>query len=327
MADSLIICAKNVVFPQGQCEEGPFDVVIEKGLIAAIDKCTGKCGSDKLTCHFLTPGFVDIHNHGMGGADDVAEFWCNPGFTRAKLVQSGTTSFLATVVFPEHPLSSKTDKLLQTLESQVGLFDGEGAVLEGIHSEGPIITDLGGLPGSYNDMTANEFEQLLDKMHHLKIMTISPHAEASSNFERIKCLLKRGIGPALGHDKQASEDEILAALSLSKTQQFHLTHLFNVCSFHHRSPGLVNFGLLDELPNLPKYSGIKTPTVEIIGDLTHVDPLTISLLLKSRHFQNIAFITDCVLESIPGKTIKYGNRQSLSQWPYSIDCRNKHLGR
>ncbi|KAJ7326568.1 Putative N-acetylglucosamine-6-phosphate deacetylase [Desmophyllum pertusum] len=76
-----------------------------------------------------------------------------------------------------------------------------------------------------------------------------------------------------------------------------------------RSPGLVNFGLLDELPSLPKYRGIRTPTVEIIGDLAHVDPLTVSLLLKSRHFQSIAFITDCVLEGIPGKTVMYGNRQ------------------
>ena len=41
--------------------------------------------------------------------------------------------------------------------------------------------------------------------------------------------------PSLGHDKQASEEEILAALSLGKIQQFHLTHLFNVCTFHHRS--------------------------------------------------------------------------------------------
>jgi len=158
-------------------------------------------------------------------------------------------------------------------------------------------------------MTSDEFKQVLEKMRHLKIMTISPHAEASNDYKRIKCLLKRGVVPALGHDKQATEDEILAALSLGETQQFHLTHLFNVWLFHHRSPGLVNFGLLDELPNLPKYRGIKTPTVEIIGDLAHVDPLTISLLLKSRHFKNIAFITDCVLEGIPGAIIKYGNRQ------------------
>jgi len=125
-------------------------------------------------------------------------------------------------------------KLLNTLESHVGLVDREGAVLEGIHSERPIITDLGGLPGSYNEMTSDEFKRILEKMHHLKIMTISPHAEASNDYKRIKCLLKRGVVPALGHDKQATEDEILAALSLGETQQFHLTHLFNVCSFHHR---------------------------------------------------------------------------------------------
>lgn len=173
------------------------------------------------------------------------------------------------MVFPDHPLGEKEDKILKILESHVGLIDGNGAVLEGIHSEGPIITDLGAMPQSYNDMTSDEFEQLLDKMPHLKVMTISPHAEASHNYNRIKCLLRREVVPALGHDKQATEEEILTALSLSKSQQLHLTHLFNVCSFHHRSPGLVNFGLLDELPNLSKYRGIKTPTVEIIGDLAH----------------------------------------------------------
>jgi len=66
MAAPLCICAQIVVFPQGRCEEGPFDVFVEKGLTAAIERCTGNCGSEKLTCHFLTPGFVDIHNHGMG---------------------------------------------------------------------------------------------------------------------------------------------------------------------------------------------------------------------------------------------------------------------
>ena len=57
--------------------------------------------------------------------------------------------------------------------------------------QGPIITDLGGLPGSYNEMTCDEFERLLDKMPHLKIMTISPHTEAAVGCKRIKCLLER----------------------------------------------------------------------------------------------------------------------------------------
>ena len=40
------------------------------------------------------------------------------------------------------------------------------------------------------------------------------------------------------------------------------------------------------------------------------DATAISLLLKSRDFQNIAFITDCVLEAVPGKTVNYGDKQS-----------------
>ena len=50
-------------------------------------------------------------------------------------MQNGTTSFLATVVFSDHPLGSKMDSLLKILDSQVGCIDGEGAVLEGIHCE------------------------------------------------------------------------------------------------------------------------------------------------------------------------------------------------
>ena len=68
MADSLLVCAQNVVFPQGNCKKGPFHVAAKRGLIAAIDKCTGECSKcdSFLTCEFLTPGFIDIHNHGMG---------------------------------------------------------------------------------------------------------------------------------------------------------------------------------------------------------------------------------------------------------------------
>ena len=50
------------------------------------------------------------------------------------------------------------------------------------------------------------------------------------------CLLDyRGILPALGHDRVASEGEILGALAVAPAQQrMHITHLFNVSSFHHR---------------------------------------------------------------------------------------------
>ncbi|PFX27898.1 hypothetical protein AWC38_SpisGene7393 [Stylophora pistillata] len=150
MFKSLVVWAKIVVFSQGQYEEGPF-VVLEKGLIAAID--------------------------------------------RSKLIQYGTTSFLASAVIPDHPLGDKVDNVLKTLEN------GNGAVLEGIHFENENARDL--------------LSQILVLCH--KVV-----AHYSIVWE---------MDPALF---QATEEEILAALSLSKIQQFYLTHIFNVCSFYHR---------------------------------------------------------------------------------------------
>ena len=54
-------------------------------------------------------------------------------------------------------------------------------------------------------MTSDEFEQLLEKMGHLKIMTISPHAEASYDYRRIKCLLKRCKHSFLEHPSQCRD--------------------------------------------------------------------------------------------------------------------------
>lgn len=96
------------------------------------------------------------------------------------------------------------------------------------------MNDLGAMPPTKNDMPLSEFESLLDAMPHLRAMTISPHLEAKGNYARIRALLKRGVVPALGHDRVASESEILGALACSPDRQMHITHLFNVCSFHHR---------------------------------------------------------------------------------------------
>lgn len=101
-------------------------------------------------------------------------------------------------------------------------------------TQGPIVNDLGAMPPTKHGMPLLEFERLLDAMPHLRVMTISPHLEAKENYARIDALLKRGVIPALGHDRVASESEILGALACSPSRQMHITHLFNVCSFHHR---------------------------------------------------------------------------------------------
>ena len=96
-----------------------------------------------------------------------------------------------------------------------------------------MVHDLGAMPPGESNMSLGDFEKLVDSIPSLKVMTISPHLEAARNYERIRALVRRGVVPALGHDRVASEEEILGALKCSENKM-HITHLFNVCSFHHR---------------------------------------------------------------------------------------------
>lgn len=104
---------------------------------------------------------------------------------------------------------------------------------------------------------------------------------------------------AFGHDKQASDQEILNGLKVSK-QSVHFTHVFNVQNFNHRTPGLANYALVSAFPSnmigeffsifkncfkieLPEYEGIVEPTIELIGDRAHLHDLTVAV--KKNSFQ------------------------------------------
>uniref|UniRef100_A0A1X7TI57 Amidohydrolase-related domain-containing protein n=1 Tax=Amphimedon queenslandica TaxID=400682 RepID=A0A1X7TI57_AMPQE len=139
---------------------------------------------------------------------------------------------------------------------------------------------------------------------------------------KITALEKKGHPmPSLGHDKEASEIEILDALRLSK-EPMHITHLFNVCSFHHRLPGLVNIGLASVYPNFPEYTDIIIklipPTVEVIGDLAHVEELTsdfdasfdMSVLLEARRYEMIVS-SDCKRMLLKGTNTLAGSCVSM----------------
>ena len=107
-------------------------------------------------------------------------------------------------------------------------------------------------------------------------------------FARLRALLRRGIVPALGHDKLATLDEIVRCLRCAQDPDstlsgpFHLTHAFNVMAFHHRNCGLANMALLRRLPTMPIFEGVELPTVEVIADGRHVHPLTLQALLDAR---------------------------------------------
>ena len=271
---------------------------------------------DIVNVDVVLPGFVDIHNHGFGGSEDVLDYWTKPEYTLSRLPKMGVTACLATVTLPasESLLRRSLEAcrvLSKTIETCPTKF---GAGIYGIHAEGPIIATYGGLPNSdaISKWTITNFRKLLDNIgKYLRIMTISPSLETGSYvhkksqdeekeekrfcltcspilectssstsslnvcicaesfkpFERLNVLLKRGIVPGLGHDKKASLKDILACLECQKylpEDEFvsrkddlsvrqplrgplHVTHAFNVMSFHHRDIGLANLAMIREV--------------------------------------------------------------------------------
>ena len=345
----VVVCSPTRVLRPGY-------VVIDDATGAILGVTGDQIASDTVTQRYeaplVVPGFVDIHNHGVGGpADDVdvTQYWNFPAYTTERICRYGTASLLATLVFPGGALPP-----LGALRDAIGR-EGHGAVVRGVHCEGPIVATLGGLPPSEVAIDAgfDGFVRFLDELeaglrrgdateqqrqHLVKIMTISPSVDVTGGYARIKELLRRGVRVSLGHDKKCTAEDILGALSLqhgasasgggdNEARRMHLTHCFNVQTFHHRDAGLANFALVPRLPNLPAFSPrqqpaaaaaaaaagggggerrpIAAPTVELIGDGAHVSPLAIQAVLAARDPHDVAFITDAVAEPVPGKEVHY----------------------
>ena len=288
------------------------------GNITSISKQTPNQNTSVQTFPIIIPGFVDIHNHGVGGAEDVIDYWNNPSYNLSRLAKQGTTSCLATVVFPDPGSGDIQNNSKQNIRSKVTCDtistivnqNGYGCVVRGIHAEGPVVATLGGLPDSSKQAAGDldSFHLLLNNIGpYLKMMTISPSCDTINNYQRFQLLAERNIKISLGHDKNCTESEILKVLHAVKPMRCHMTHVFNVQSFHHRNSGLANFALVSKFPSLIQYQGIEPPTVEVIGDLKHVSPMALRALLGARSPTDMCCITDAIAESIPGKTIKYSS--------------------
>jgi len=321
-SELLYIRAQLVVLPDGVLESsigGCILIEIRNGKFVSITrieslelyKQTKKMEGSLLEADIVTPGFIDIHTHGIGGHKELLEYWRNADYTCAKVVKWGTTSIIASVAFPKLDPNGIVDSVISSLRGRIGRVLSNSAVVEGIHAEGPIVADLGGLCEGEFTMDIEKFSKFLDKMgSDLKVMTISPSVDAETFYSRMKMLIARGVVVSLGHDKKATEEQILGALRLgTEKNPMHMTHIFNVQSFHHREMGLANFGILSRFPKLPQYEGIVEPTIEFVGDMIHIHPLVVKLLLNSKDHMKMACVTDSLMEPITEETVTFAGRQ------------------
>ena len=222
---------------------------------------------------FLTPGFIDIHCHGAGGAtfgEDAA------AIARALAVHRahGTTRSVLSLV------TATIDDLERQLDTVSGITAGDPLVL-GAHLEGPFLAK--GHRGAHDLTLLREPDQrsvnrlLQAGRGSIRQITLAP--ELPGGIAALRRFVDADVLVAIGHT-DVNYADALVAFAAGATL---LTHAFNgMNGIHHRAPGPVLAAI--------RSAGV---TLEVINDGTHVDPEIVRLAFDEAPGR-VAFITDAM---------------------------------
>ncbi|MEV5162574.1 N-acetylglucosamine-6-phosphate deacetylase [Streptomyces sp. NPDC053728] len=269
-ADSTVLAGARVVLPTGTVEDGR---VIVEGTRIAGSVPEGARTVD-LSGHWVVPGFVDIHNHGGGGAS-FATGTAEDVMTGLRAHRAhGTTTVVASTVTGEMDFLARQAGLLSELVEQ-----GE---LAGIHFEGPFISPCrkgAHSEGLLRDPDPAEVRKLLDAARGTaKMVTLA--TELPGGIESVRLLAEHGVIAAVGHT-DATYEQTVEAIDAGATVA---THLFNAMpAIGHRAPGPIAALLEDE-----------RVTVELINDGTHLHPAALELAYHHAGAGRVALITDAM---------------------------------
>jgi len=223
--------------------------------------------------HYVSAGFIDLHIHGSGGADVMDATPQALETLSSTLLQTGTTSFLATTMTMS---TQDIDKALQNIQKHKTTVPG--ANILGIHLEGPFINvqKHGAQDKAY--IQSPNLSLIKNYMHEVKMITLAPEVEGAEAF--IKHLAKEypHIILSIGHS-DASFEESKESFSWGVS---HVTHLFNAMNpYHHRKPGIVGAVFDSEV------------TCDIIADLIHTHPSALELVQQVKK-EKLILITDAM---------------------------------
>ncbi|MER5676780.1 MULTISPECIES: N-acetylglucosamine-6-phosphate deacetylase [Streptomyces] len=269
-ADSTVLAGARVVLPTGTVENGR--VIVEGTRIAG--STTEDARTVDLSGHWVVPGFVDIHNHGGGGAS-FATGTAEDVLTGVRAHRAhGTTTVVASTVTGEMDFLARQAGLLSELVEQ-----GE---LAGIHFEGPFISPC--RKGAHSEQLLRdpdpaEVRKLLDAARgSARMVTLA--TELPGGIESVRLLAEHGVIAAVGHT-DATYEQTLEAIDAGATVA---THLYNAMpAIGHRDPGPVTALLEDE-----------RITVELINDGTHLHPAALELAYHHAGSDRVALITDAM---------------------------------
>lgn len=232
---------------------------------------------------FLSPGFVEIHTHGAGGAD-FADGTADTFVTACQVhLQHGTTTILPTVS------AVSKENLIRSIdafrEAQVVLKE-KGPNLHGIHFEGPYLNVemCGGIDPEFIRLPdPEEYEYILDYGRGaIARWTLAVELPGSERF--VKRLVEEQILPSLGHST-AIYDQVKSAFDWGVT---HVTHLYSAMSTITRKSGFRYSGVLESAYCIPEM------TVEIIADGCHLPTELLELVYRVKGVEKTALTCDSI---------------------------------
>ncbi|MET9687298.1 N-acetylglucosamine-6-phosphate deacetylase [Streptomyces sp. NPDC006514] len=269
-AHSTVLSGARVVLPTGTVANGR--VIVDGDRIAG--SAHEGARSVDLSGHWIVPGFVDMHNHGGGGAS----FTSGTAEDVLKGVRThrehGTTTLVASTVTGDLDELARRAGLLAEL-TQAG-------EIAGIHFEGPFINPC--RKGAHKedllrDPDPAEVRKLIDAAHGAaRMFTLA--TELPGGLDSVRLLAEHGVIAAIGHT-DATYEQTRAAIDAGATVA---THLFNAMPpLAHREPGPIAALLEDE-----------RITVELINDGTHLHPAALELAFHHAGAHRVALITDAM---------------------------------
>ncbi|MFJ8926244.1 N-acetylglucosamine-6-phosphate deacetylase [Streptomyces sp. NPDC102364] len=270
MATAKVLAGAKVVLPTGTVTDGR---VIVDGR-----KIVGSAPEDAetvdLTGHWVVPGFVDMHNHGGGGASFTSGA-IDEILTGVRTHQQhGTTTIVASFVTGDMDFLVQRAGLLSEL--------AEHGEIAGIHFEGPFISPC--RKGAHDetllrDPDPAEVRKLIDAARgQAKMVTLA--TELPGGIDSVRLLAEHGVIAAIGHT-DATYEQTVEAIDAGATVA---THLFNAMPpLGHRDPGPIAALLEDD-----------RITVELINDGTHLHPAALELAFHHKGAEKVAFITDAM---------------------------------
>jgi N-acetylglucosamine-6-phosphate deacetylase len=279
-------------------------LIMDEGRIVDIraDSAAGAASSPfAFHGHYIVPGFIDVHVHGVDGFDTLGGSGVVGEMAR-RLPRHGVTAFCpTTVACAPAALAGLLDQVREARERQPdrsarvlpahiesNFLNPEFAGAQPLHclrSARQALDRQGAWLGTQGARTRDqrlEFEGaeiLLEFERHVPdvgIVTLAP--EIDGGIDLVEWLVAHGIRVSLGHSG-ATYDVALAAIAAGARRA---THLFNrMPPIGHRHPGLAGAVLQSD-----------DVAAELICDGVHVHPAMVRMAVATKHPSRVMAVSD-----------------------------------